>query len=34
MQVRAIIEAAIDCQKREIKVIPEIMHPLVWRKKS
>jgi pyruvate,orthophosphate dikinase len=28
MQVRAIIEAAIDCQKRGIKVIPEIMHPL------
>ena len=29
MQVRAIIEAAIDCQKRGIKVLPEIMHPLV-----
>jgi pyruvate,orthophosphate dikinase len=28
MQVRAIIEAALDCQKRKIKVIPEIMHPL------
>src|ERR1700684_1752849 len=28
MQVRAIIEAAIDCQKRGIKVLPEIMHPL------
>ena len=27
MQVRAIIEAAIDCQKRGIKVLPEIMHP-------
>ena len=29
MQVRAIIEAAIHCKKRKIKVIPEIMHPLV-----
>ena len=28
MQVRAIIEAAIECQKSGIKVIPEIMHPL------
>jgi pyruvate, orthophosphate dikinase len=28
MQVRAIIEAAIDCQKRGIKVLPEIMIPL------
>jgi pyruvate, orthophosphate dikinase len=28
MQVRAIIEAAIDCQKRGIKVLPEVMHPL------
>jgi pyruvate, orthophosphate dikinase len=34
MQVRAIIEAAIDCQKRRIKVLPEIMHPLVLDKKE
>ena len=34
MQVRAIIEAAIDCQKRGIKVLPEIMHPLVMEKKE
>jgi len=34
MQVRAIIEAAIDCQKRGIKVIPEIMHPLVLDRKE
>ena len=29
MQVRAIFEAAADCQKRGIKAIPEIMIPLV-----
>ena len=34
MQVRAIIEAAIDCQKRKIKVLPEIMHPLTMEKKE
>jgi pyruvate,orthophosphate dikinase len=34
MQVRAIIEAAVDCQKRGIKVLPEIMHPLVLDKKE
>jgi pyruvate,orthophosphate dikinase len=34
MQVRAIIEAAIDCQKRGIKVLPEIMHPLILDKKE
>ena len=34
MQVRAIIEAAIDCQKRDIKVLPEIMHPLTLDKKE
>jgi pyruvate,orthophosphate dikinase len=34
MQVTAIIEAAIDCQKRGIKVLPEIMHPLVLDKKE
>lgn len=28
MQVRAIIEAAIDCDKKNIKVLPEIMIPL------
>ena len=34
MQIRAIVEAAIDCQKRKIKVIPEIMHPLTMDKKE
>jgi pyruvate, orthophosphate dikinase len=34
MQVRAIIEAAIDCQERRIRVLPEIMHPLVLDKKE
>ncbi len=34
MQVRAIIEAAIDCKKRGIKVTPEIMHPLTIEKKE
>ena len=34
MQVRAIIEAAIDCQKHGIKVLPEIMHPLTLDKKE
>ena len=29
MQVRAIIEAAVECKKKGIKVIPEIMIPLV-----
>jgi pyruvate,orthophosphate dikinase len=29
MQVRAIIEAAVKCKKEGIKVLPEIMHPLV-----
>jgi pyruvate,orthophosphate dikinase len=28
MQVRAIIEAAVECHKQGIKVLPEIMHPL------
>jgi pyruvate,orthophosphate dikinase len=28
MQVRAIIEAAVECQRRKIKVLPEIMIPL------
>ena len=34
MQVMAIIEAAIECQKAGIKVLPEIMHPLVLDKKE
>ncbi|MGH9792361.1 MAG: pyruvate, phosphate dikinase [Candidatus Acidiferrales bacterium] len=28
MQVRAIIEAAIECKKQGVKVLPEVMHPL------
>ncbi|MGA3294451.1 MAG: pyruvate, phosphate dikinase [Candidatus Acidiferrales bacterium] len=34
MQVRAIIEAAIDCKRRGIKVLPEIMHPLTLDRKE
>jgi pyruvate,orthophosphate dikinase len=34
MQVRAIIEAAIACQKQGIKVLPEIMHPLTLDRKE
>jgi pyruvate,orthophosphate dikinase len=34
MQVQAIIEAAIECKKSGIKVIPEIMHPLVMDRKE
>ena len=34
MQVRAIIEAAVACQKGGIKVLPEIMHPLTLDKKE
>jgi pyruvate, orthophosphate dikinase len=34
MQVRAIIEAAIECQKLGIKVLPEIMHPLTLDRKE
>jgi pyruvate,orthophosphate dikinase len=34
MQVRAIIEAAIECKKAGIKVLPEIMHPLILDKKE
>jgi pyruvate, orthophosphate dikinase len=34
MQVRAIVEAAIDCQNRHIKVLPEIMIPLTLDKKE
>jgi pyruvate, orthophosphate dikinase len=34
MQVRAIIEAAIDCHKNRVKVLPEIMIPLTLDKKE
>ena len=34
MQVRAIVEAAVECQKKKIKVIPEIMIPLIMDKKE
>ena len=34
MQVRAIIEGAIDCQRRKVKVLPEIMIPLTLDKKE
>ena len=34
MQVRAIIEAACDCQGNGSKVFPEIMHPLVIDKRE
>jgi pyruvate, orthophosphate dikinase len=34
MQVRAIIEAAIECHRQGIKVIPEIMHPLTLDRKE
>jgi pyruvate,orthophosphate dikinase len=34
MQVRAIIEAALECQKSGVKVLPEIMHPLVLDRKE
>jgi len=34
MQVRAILEAAVDCKKRGIQVFPEIMHPLIMDKKE
>jgi pyruvate,orthophosphate dikinase len=34
MQVRAIIEAAIECQKGRVKVLPEIMIPLTLDKKE
>jgi pyruvate,orthophosphate dikinase len=29
MQVRAIMEAACECKKKDIQVFPEIMHPLI-----
>jgi pyruvate,orthophosphate dikinase len=34
MQVRAIIEAALECKKQGIKLLPEIMHPLTLDKKE
>src|SRR5690348_8699294 len=34
MQVRAIIEAAIECQKGKVKVLPEIMIPLTLDRKE
>jgi pyruvate,orthophosphate dikinase len=34
MQVRAIIEAAVQCKKEGVKVLPEIMHPLVLDQKE
>ena len=34
MQVRAIIEAAVECKKQGIKVIPEIMIPLAMDRKE
>ncbi|MGC1188328.1 MAG: pyruvate, phosphate dikinase [Candidatus Acidiferrales bacterium] len=34
MQVTAIIEAAVECRKTGIKVLPEIMHPLVLDRKE
>ncbi|CAN5792487.1 pyruvate, phosphate dikinase [soil metagenome] len=34
MQVRAIVEATLDCQANGIKAMPEIMHPLVGTKKE
>jgi len=34
MQVRAIIEAAIECHKSGVKVLPEIMHPLTLDRKE
>jgi pyruvate,orthophosphate dikinase len=34
MQVRAIIEAAVEVKKQGVKVFPEIMHPLVLDRKE
>jgi pyruvate,orthophosphate dikinase len=34
MQVRAVIEAAVQCKQEGIKVEPEIMHPLVFDQKE
>jgi len=34
MQVGAIIDAAIECQKNGVKVLPEIMHPLTMERRE
>jgi pyruvate,orthophosphate dikinase len=34
MQVRAIVEATIDCHANGIKAMPEIMHPLIGTRKE
>jgi pyruvate,orthophosphate dikinase len=34
MQIRAIVEAAIECRAKKIDARPEIMHPLVGTKKE
>jgi pyruvate,orthophosphate dikinase len=34
MQVQAMIEAAIECQQKGVRVLPEIMHPLTLDKKE
>src|SRR5262249_45633853 len=34
MQIRAIIEAAVECRKRGVKVLPEIMIPLTIASKE
>jgi pyruvate,orthophosphate dikinase len=34
MQVRAIVEAAIECHRKGVKAKPEIMHPLVGTKRE
>ncbi len=34
MQVRAIVEATIDCHANNIKAMPEIMHPLIGTRKE
>src|SRR6202030_3880881 len=34
MQVRAIIEAAVECKKQRMKVLPEVMIPLVMDRKE
>src|SRR6202049_3722910 len=34
MQVRAIIEPALECQKSGVKIVPEIMHPLTLDRKE
>jgi pyruvate,orthophosphate dikinase len=34
MQVRAIVEATLDCVANGVKALPEIMHPLVGTKKE